>query len=203
MRTTCCFRGKIPQFVLQRIEKPLSSLISDICIAPALVTLILDTNVADPWIPAIGELEKHLDILSARGRVKAAKDMAELAAELKLVVCIRLIKIFAQFTFLQATIKLRAFFMAILKPIRASMTTNMQVVQTSILLKYRSLFTFLQNHVPNVALEIQRTYMGVARAYYETGFRRYCRSLSWIMVGMIIPRDSIINSCIGKNSRKV
>jgi hypothetical protein len=48
--------------------------------------LIVETNVGDPWIPAIGELEKHLDSLFARGRVKAARDMTELAAELKLVV---------------------------------------------------------------------------------------------------------------------
>lgn len=80
--------------------------------------------------------------------------------------------------------------MAIIKPIRASMTTNMQVVQTSILLKYRSLFSFLQNHVPNVASEIQRTYIGAARAYYETGFRRYCRSLGWIMVSEGVRSDN-------------
>jgi hypothetical protein len=72
----------------QKIEKPLASLISDICIAPTLITLLLETNVGEPWIPAISELEKHLDVLSVRGRVKAVKDMTELASELKLVVCI-------------------------------------------------------------------------------------------------------------------
>jgi vacuolar protein sorting-associated protein 52 len=67
------------------------------------------------------------------------------------------------------------------------MTTNMQVIQTSILLKYRSLFTFLQKHASNVASEIQQSYVGAARAYYETGFRRYCRSLGWIMVSRATP----------------
>ena len=82
----------------------------------------------------------------------------------------------------KATGKIRVFFMAILKPIKLSMTTNMQVIQTSVLLKYRPLYTFLQRRAPNVALEFQRSYIAAARVYYETGFRRYTRSLSWIKV---------------------
>ena len=82
----------------------------------------------------------------------------------------------------KATGKIRAFFMAILKPIKSSMTTNMQVIQTSVLLKYRPLYTFLQRRAPNVALEFQKSYIAAARVYYETGFRRYTRSLSWIKV---------------------
>jgi len=58
----------------------------------------------------------------------------------------------------------------------------MQVVQTSILLKYKSLFGFLQRQAPGVAQEVQRSYVGGARMYYETGFRRYARSLGWIKV---------------------
>ena len=69
-----------------------------------------------------------------------------------------------------------------LQPIRTSMTTNMQVMQTSILLKYRPLYAFLQRHAANVASEVQRAYVGAARTYFETGFRRYIRSLGWVKV---------------------
>lgn len=62
----------------------------------------------------------------------------------------------------------------------------MQVLQTSILLKYKSLFNFLQNRASQVAAEIQRAYAGAARAYYETGFRRYIRSLTAIKVGFAV-----------------
>ena len=62
------------------------------------------------------------------------------------------------------------------------MTTNMQVLQTSILLKYKSLYEFLQNHAEDVAKEVERSYIIAARVYYETGFRRYIRSLGWIKV---------------------
>jgi hypothetical protein len=88
----------------------------------------------------------------------------------------------------QAATKLRAFFLALFQPIRSSVATNMQVLQTSVLLKYRPLFSFLQRHAPNVGLEVQRSYVGAARVYYETGFRRYYRSVGWIKVLFVSSR---------------
>jgi len=96
--------------------------------------------------------------------VKAARDLAEVAEGLRIV----------------TATKLRTFFLALLQPIHISVTTNMQVLQTSIFLKYKPLFAFLQRQAPNVAQEFQRAYVGSARTYYETGFRRYSRSLGWI-----------------------
>lgn len=63
----------------------------------------------------------------------------------------------------------------------------MQVIQTSVLLKYSPLFGFLQRQAPTVANELQRAYVGAARVYYETGFRRYARSLTWIKVWTAFP----------------
>jgi hypothetical protein len=68
----------------------------------------------------------------------------------------------------------------------------MQVLQTSIILKYKPLFAFLQRQAANVAQEVQRAYMGVARTYYETGFRRYSRSLGWIKVGELLVEVQIL-----------
>lgn len=58
----------------------------------------------------------------------------------------------------------------------------MQVMQTSVLIKYRPLFAFLKRQAAPVAHELQRSYVGAARVYYETGFRRYARSLGVIKV---------------------
>lgn len=65
----------------------------------------------------------------------------------------------------------------------------MQVLQTSIILKYKPLFVFLQRQASSVAQEVQRAYVGTARTYYETGFRRYSRSLGWIKVSQL-PRKA-------------
>jgi len=70
----------------QRIERPLSSLLSDITIAPSLATTILDTNVGEPWLEAIEQFEKRLIMSKSRTRVKAARDLGEVAEGLRIVV---------------------------------------------------------------------------------------------------------------------
>jgi hypothetical protein len=179
---------------IQRIEKPLSNLLSDVTIPPSLASLILDTDVGEPWISAVGDFEQRLDTLHARSRVKAARDLGEVAEGLRIVVRTQYSRLKllvkpnpCRYTDQTAT-KLRAFFLALLQPIRTSVTTNMQVLQTSIILKYKPLFAFLQRQAPNVAQEVQRAYVGAARTYYETGFRRYSRSLGWIKVSQS-PRE--------------
>ena len=70
----------------QKIERPLSSLILDLCIPPPLATLLLDTAVGEPWIDAVGQLEIRLQSIKARGRVKASRDLGEIAEALRIVV---------------------------------------------------------------------------------------------------------------------
>ncbi|TFK55898.1 Vps52-domain-containing protein [Heliocybe sulcata] len=148
----------------KKIEKPLSSLIEDLIIPPPLATLILDSDCGEPWILAVEQLERLIGTYKARMRVKAAKELAEVAEGLRII----------------AATKCRGFFLALIRPMRHSMSTNIQVIQTSVFLKYKPLFTFLQRQAPEVAQEIQKTYISSARTYYETGFRRYIRSLGWI-----------------------
>ena len=70
----------------QKIERPLSSLILDLCIPPPLAALLLDTPVGEPWIDAVGQLETRLHSIKARGRVKASRDLIEIAEALRIVV---------------------------------------------------------------------------------------------------------------------
>lgn len=173
----------------QKIEKPLASLISGLTLPPTLVTTILDTDVGESWIPAVADLERRLEALKVRGRVRAARDLGEVAEGLRIVVrsSSPVILLFhapinRDGPTVQAATKLRAFFLALLQPIRASMTTNMHVIQTTVFLKHRPLYAFLLRNAANVAAEVQKAYVATARTYYETGFRRYMRSLGWIKV---------------------
>lgn len=70
----------------QRIERPLSQLLSDLSISPELVTTILDTTVGEPWIPVIQEFQQKLQSIKVRSRVKAARDLAELVEGLRIAV---------------------------------------------------------------------------------------------------------------------
>lgn len=153
-------------------------------IPPSLATTILDTNVGEPWIDAIIDFERKLTTAKARTRVKAARDVGEVMEGLRIVVTDLFLQNVSTFLkcYIKAATKLRSFFFALFQPIRNSVTTNMQVIQTSVLLKYRTLYSFLRHHAPAVANELQRSYVGAARVYYETGFRRYIRSLGVIKV---------------------
>ncbi|KAG8725315.1 hypothetical protein FRC12_024199 [Ceratobasidium sp. 428] len=102
--------------------------------------------------------------LEARTRVRASKDLSEAAEALRI----------------SAAGKIRGFFLGLLQPIRTNISTNMHVLQTSVFLKYRPLFAFLQRYAPSIAQEFQHAYVAAARLYYETGFRRYARSLGYI-----------------------
>lgn len=82
----------MPPPSFQKIEKPLSSLLADLCIPPSLATTILDSDVGEAWLTAIPDFERRLSAVNARKRVKAARDLAEVTEGLRIVVscCIRL-----------------------------------------------------------------------------------------------------------------
>ncbi|XP_006459988.1 hypothetical protein AGABI2DRAFT_202530 [Agaricus bisporus var. bisporus H97] len=162
----------------RRIERPLASLLSEVTIPPSLAKLILDTPVGEAWIDAVEDFEKRLVLSKSRSRVKAARDLGEVSEGLRIV----------------AATKLRTFFLALFQPIRASVTTNMQVLQTSVLLKYSPLYAFLHRQAHDVALEVQRSYIGAARLYYETGFRRYSRSLGYVKARAFEKFENIVVS---------
>jgi hypothetical protein len=72
--------------MVQKIEKPLASLITDITVPPYLASLILDSDVGESWILAIEEFERRLDTAKRRSRVKAARDLGDVTEGLRIVV---------------------------------------------------------------------------------------------------------------------
>ena len=80
---------EVPDYVCrctQKIEKPLASLISSLTLPPTLITTILDTEVDELWIPVVADFERRLEALKRRGRVRAARDLSEVAEGLRIVV---------------------------------------------------------------------------------------------------------------------
>lgn len=80
-----------------------------------------------------------------------------------------------------AASKIRSHLVSPFNLLRTSVTTNLQVLQTSVLLAHHQpLYAFLARQMPRVAIDVQRAYVAAARLYFETGFRRYVRSLGQI-----------------------
>ncbi|KAF8318104.1 Vps52-domain-containing protein [Clavulina sp. PMI_390] len=159
----------------RKIALPLADLLTEITIPPQLVTTILDTPISDSWIASIKQLEGLLDSISTHATaskttadavsVKAARDLEGVAEGLRIA----------------AATKIRAHFISLLHPIRTSVTTNLHVIQTSIFInKYLPLFQFLQRRAKGTADEFRAAYVRSAKLYYETGMRRYTRSLGYV-----------------------
>ena len=84
---------------------------------------------------------------------------------------------------LRALTQLPPFLLSLIRPLRSASTglsTNLAVLQTSLLLKYQPFYAFLFRQSPRLAKQVERGYVNAARAYYETGMRRYARALGQI-----------------------
>lgn len=105
--------------------------------------------------------------VKARGRVKAAHEMESTIEGLRI----------------KALTQLPSFLLSLIRPLRSASTglsTNLAVLQTSLLLKYQPFYAFVLRQSPKMAKQVERGYVNAARAYYETGMRRYARALGVI-----------------------
>ncbi|KAE8268646.1 hypothetical protein A4X09_0g3692 [Tilletia walkeri] len=161
------------------LERPLSDLLSTITLRPALVNQIFDTEPDPSWPAAIGELENVLVATASSFPSTSSATSTTSPSDMKAVKEARDV---AEGCRIMAASKIRPALLSPLNSIRSSVTTNLQVLQSSILLAqhYRPLYAFLARHASRVSIDIQRAYVAAARLYFETGFRRYTRALTTI-----------------------
>ncbi|EST07522.2 Vps52/Sac2 [Kalmanozyma brasiliensis GHG001] len=153
------------------VEIRLASFLTDIALSPRIVDLFFDTDPEarpDLWLKAVRQLERALD---ATNPTTLPTDTADVPA-------VREVRTVAEACRNVVASKLRSFLITPHAALRSSVTTNLQVIQTSVLLRHhRPLYAFLSRHMPRAAIDVQRSYVGAARLYFETAFRRYARSL--------------------------
>jgi hypothetical protein len=149
----------------------LNALLSDLIIPTSLVLTIRDTEpAANPtlWLQAIAELEDKMVAVKSRApRVKAARELEGVVEALKL----------------KAMHVLPPFLLTLIRPLRSTskgLSTNLAVMQTSLLLKYQPFYAFLVRQSPRQAKQVERGYVNAARGYYETAMRRYARTLTQV-----------------------
>lgn len=156
--------------------------------------MILDSQVSETWFPAVDELDRLLmEIDRRKGRVRAVGELEKVADGLRntvrlLYAAMRTVLFCTDWSFgrfhLQATTKIRAHLLNLLRPLSASVTANVPILQTSIILRHRPLYLFLYRQNRPVALEIRRAYVWRARGYFETGFRRFARNVGLVAVSI-------------------
>ena len=63
--------------------------------------------------------------------------------------------------------------------------TNVQILQQSILLKYKTLYQFLMERYSDIAIEVMHTYVNTMRWYFFNHFEKYNRGLQKLQVYVI------------------
>ncbi|PWZ00705.1 hypothetical protein BCV70DRAFT_199972 [Testicularia cyperi] len=163
----------------RHVEADLATFLSSIALSPRIVDLFFETEPEtrpDLWNKAVKQLEKVLEATSP-GAAAAGTD-AQGPDDITSSQAVQEVRQVAESSKHVVSAKLRNFLIAPHAAIKASVTTNVQVLQTSVLLKHhRPLYGFLARQNPRVAIDVQRSYVGAARLYFETAFRRYARSL--------------------------
>ena len=121
-------------------EAQLSGFIQQIVVPPDLISAICESEVNEAYLEYVVELNKKVAFAKqeSTAMTSACADMAPELEKLRT----------------KSVQKIRDFLMQRVASLRKKMT-NIQILQQSVLLKYKGLYQFLTEHAPEVALEIK------------------------------------------------
>ncbi|SGY33694.1 BQ5605_C002g01528 [Microbotryum silenes-dioicae] len=154
------------------VERSLHPYLESITLSPPLIHTIIETPVGDHWIDAIPELDQKLGAIRSGPRIQGRKALDEIAEALRVA----------------AAQKILTHLISLIKPFTTSINSPLSSLQTFVLLPLKPLFDFLRRHAARQAHEFQKAYTNTMRWYYETGFRRYVRTLEKVRVkGVQVP----------------
>ncbi|SAM80025.1 related to VPS52-component of the Golgi-associated retrograde protein complex [Ustilago bromivora] len=163
------------------VEIRLASFLSEIALSPRIVDLFFETEPEsrpELWLKAVKQLEKVLEATSPSATLSLPPGAAERVADMGEIQAVQQVRRVAEACKNIVASKLRTFLISPHTAIKASVTTNLQVLQNSVLLRHhKPFYAFLARQMPRVAIDVQRSYVQAARLYFETAFRRYARSL--------------------------
>lgn len=143
-------------------ETQLSGFIDNLVVPPQLVTNISEGEVNEAYLEYVLELNKK--VAFAKQETTAMTSAAtDIAPELE-----KLRRMSVQ--------KIREFMLQRVASLKKKMT-NIQILQQSVLLKYTGLYKFLQDHAPEVAVEVKEAYTTTMSAIYLRHFKGYLADL--------------------------
>ena len=148
-------------------EAQLSSFIQQIVVPPELITNICESEVNEAYLEYVMELNKKV-AFSKRESTTTTTACADMAPELEKLRT-------------KPVQKIRDFLLQRVASLKQKMT-NIQILQQSVLLKYKGLYKFLTEHAPEVAVEVKESYMTTMSAIYLRHVKGYLSELMRVRV---------------------
>ncbi|KAL2934820.1 Vacuolar protein sorting-associated protein 52 A, partial [Bienertia sinuspersici] len=158
-------------------ESKLAKFVEDIIVPPRMVDIIVDGEVNEEYMRTLEILSKKLKFATADATVKTSMALKDVQPELEKLRQKAVSKVFD--FIVQKLYALR-------KP-----KTNIQILQQSVLLKYKYVILFLKEHGKEVYTEARAAYLDTMNKVLSAHFRAYIQALEKLQLDIATSSDLI------------
>ncbi|OAY84151.1 Vacuolar protein sorting-associated protein 52 A [Ananas comosus] len=158
-------------------ESKLSKFVEDIIVPPRMVDIIVDGEVNEEYMRTLEILSKKLKFVAVDSMVKSSQALKDVQPELERLRQKAVSKVFE--FIIQKLYALR-------KP-----KTNIQILQQSVLLKYKYLILFLKEHSKEIYAEVRAAYIDTMNKVLSAHFRAYIQALEKLQLDIASATDLI------------
>ncbi|AQL06054.1 hypothetical protein Zm00014a_037597 [Zea mays] len=167
--------GSLLENKLQAAESKLSKFVEDIIVPPRMIDIIVDGEVNDEYMKTLETLSKKIKFIDADPMVKSSKALKDVQPEVERLRQKAVSKIF-EFVIQK--------FYALRKP-----KTNIQILQQSVLLKYKYTINFLKEHAKEIYAEVRTAYIDTMNKVLSAHFRAYIQALEKLQMDIATSTD--------------
>ncbi|MCL7047717.1 hypothetical protein MKW94_025560 [Papaver nudicaule] len=158
-------------------EVKLAKFVEDIIVPPRMVDIIVDSEVNDEYMRTLEILSKKLKFVEVDTMVQSSKALKDVQPELEKL---------RQ----KAISKVSEFIVQKLHALRKP-KTNIQILQQSVLLKYKYVIVFLKEHGKEVYTEVRGAYVDTMNKVLSAHFRSYIQAVEKLQLDIATPSDLI------------
>ncbi|EEE59260.1 hypothetical protein OsJ_11277 [Oryza sativa Japonica Group] len=145
-------------------ESKLSKFVEDIIVPPRMIDIIVDGEVNDEYMKTLETLSRKIKFIEVDAMVKSSKALKDVQPEI--------------FEFVIQK------FYALRKP-----KTNIQILQQSVLLKYKYTIVFLKEHAKEIYAEVRAAYIDTMNKVLSAHFRAYIQALEKLQLDIATSTD--------------
>lgn len=158
-------------------ESKLAKFVEDIIVPPRMIHIIVDGEVNDEYMRTLEILSKKLKFVEVDSMVKTSNALKDVQPELE-----RLRQ--------KAVSKVFDFIVQKLHALRKP-KTNIQILQQSVLLKYKYVISFIKEHGKEIYAEVRAAYIDTMNKVLSAHFRSYIQALGTLQLDIATSADLI------------
>lgn len=158
-------------------ESKLAKFVEDIIVPPRMIDIIVDGEVNDEYMRTLEILSKKLKFVEVDSMVKTSNALKDVQPELEKL---RQKAVSKVFEFIVQKLH------ALRKP-----KTNIQILQQSVLLKYKYIICFLKEHGKEIYNEVRAAYIDTMNKVLSAHFRVYIQALEKLQLDIATSSDLI------------